>query len=290
MPAAGPSASIGNAQRQPTSATTGGTSWMVTVVSRKPSDVWMRERGADGVRRDALGDEHGELRAVGDDEEAPHQRDGREQPPAGAEGEARCSSAQAPLTAIAMVTSRSRPSRSATRPPHTHPAPPTAMTANDRAVTAEADCARQRRRCPAAGARGRAREQEGGDPGPERVQLGHVAEVAARREPPAPVAHHGGDEAPRERARGERIRPVAIAEPARARAASTARGARRRARRRAMPAPGMACTRYGVALPMVSAPTTVPTARPRRARNQVAAIFMAGRIDAGEAEAGEEAR
>src|SRR5689334_2600407 len=37
-----------------------------------------RERGADGVRRDALGDEHGELRAVGDDEESPREGDGDE--------------------------------------------------------------------------------------------------------------------------------------------------------------------------------------------------------------------
>ena len=43
-----------------------------------------------------------------------------------------------------------------------------------------------------------------------------------------------------------------------------------------MPAPGIACTRYGSALPTVSAPTMVPTASPRRARNQVAIIFIAG--------------
>ena len=42
------------------------------------------------------------------------------------------------------------------------------------------------------------------------------------------------------------------------------------------PAFGMACTRYGVAFPTVSAPTTVPIASPRRARNQVDAIFIAG--------------
>src|ERR1035437_2511452 len=42
------------------------------------------------------------------------------------------------------------------------------------------------------------------------------------------------------------------------------------------PAPGNACTRYGPAFPTVSAPTTVPTASPHRARNQVAAIFIAG--------------
>src|SRR5690349_22194391 len=33
-------------------------------------------------------------------------------------------------------------------------------------------------------------------------------------------------------------------------------------------APGNACTRYGVAFPIVSAPTIVPTAKPRRALNQ----------------------
>ena len=41
-------------------------------------------------------------------------------------------------------------------------------------------------------------------------------------------------------------------------------------------APSTACTRYGVALPIVSAPTTVPIASPRDERNQVAIIFMAG--------------
>src|SRR5919206_3234324 len=44
----------------------------------------------------------------------------------------------------------------------------------------------------------------------------------------------------------------------------------------ATPAPGSAWTRYGPALPTVRAPTTVPTASPRRARNQVATIFIAG--------------
>src|SRR5436190_18268901 len=42
------------------------------------------------------------------------------------------------------------------------------------------------------------------------------------------------------------------------------------------PAVGNACTRYGVAFPTVSAPTIVPTARPRLALNQVAIIFIAG--------------
>src|SRR5256714_12819743 len=44
----------------------------------------------------------------------------------------------------------------------------------------------------------------------------------------------------------------------------------------ATPAPGNACTKYGVALPTVSAPTMVPTASPRRALNHVAIIFIAG--------------
>src|SRR5258705_5716177 len=42
------------------------------------------------------------------------------------------------------------------------------------------------------------------------------------------------------------------------------------------PVPGNACTRYGVALPTVRAPTIVPTARPRRALNHVEIIFIAG--------------
>ena len=43
------------------------------------------------------------------------------------------------------------------------------------------------------------------------------------------------------------------------------------------PAFGMACTKYGVALPTVSAPTTVPIASPRLAQgNHVEAIFIAG--------------
>ena len=55
----------------------------------------------------------------------------------------------------------------------------------------------------------------------------------------------------------------------------------------AIPAPGMACTRYGVALPTVSAPTIVPTASPRRARNQVAIIFIAGGYTPARKNAGE---
>src|SRR6266571_1476403 len=38
--------------------------------------------------------------------------------------------AQLPLTAMARITSRSCPIRSATQPPHTHPNPPTAMAPN----------------------------------------------------------------------------------------------------------------------------------------------------------------
>jgi len=40
------------------------------------------------------------------------------------------SSAHVPLAAIAIVTSHSRPRRSATMPPHTHPAPPMAIARN----------------------------------------------------------------------------------------------------------------------------------------------------------------
>src|SRR5439155_212017 len=40
--------------------------------------------------------------------------------------------------------------------------------------------------------------------------------------------------------------------------------------------PASACARYGTALPTVSAPTTVPIARPRSEENHVAIIFMAG--------------
>src|SRR5439155_1665840 len=46
--------------------------------------------------------------------------------------------AQLPLTAMARITSRSCPIRSATQPPHTHPKPPTAMAPNaSRPSTAE---------------------------------------------------------------------------------------------------------------------------------------------------------
>src|SRR5258708_34020214 len=40
MPSAGPSARTGNAYLQPAASATTGTSWMVTVVRRKPTDVW----------------------------------------------------------------------------------------------------------------------------------------------------------------------------------------------------------------------------------------------------------
>src|SRR5215216_6335088 len=51
------------------------------------------------------------------------------------------STAQAPLAAIATVTSHSRPRLSPTRPPHTQPAPPIAIAAN---VTAEATMSREK--------------------------------------------------------------------------------------------------------------------------------------------------
>src|SRR2546425_1135725 len=91
--------------------------------------------------------------------------------------------AQLPLTAMARITSRSCPIRSATQPPHTHPNPPTAMAPN------------------------------------------------ASRPSTAP----------------EGTTP-----------------------------PARACARYGTAFPTVSAPTTVPIARPRPEENHVAIIFMAG--------------
>ena len=40
MPAAGPSARIGKAQRQPAASWISGTSWIVASVNRKPSEVW----------------------------------------------------------------------------------------------------------------------------------------------------------------------------------------------------------------------------------------------------------
>ncbi len=44
----------------------------------------------------------------------------------------------------------------------------------------------------------------------------------------------------------------------------------------AAPSPSTPSSRYGVAFPIVRAPTIVPMARPRPSRNQVAAIFIAG--------------
>jgi hypothetical protein len=40
IPSAGPSASTGKAHCHPATATIAGTAWMVTMVSRKPSEVW----------------------------------------------------------------------------------------------------------------------------------------------------------------------------------------------------------------------------------------------------------
>ena len=52
-------------------------------------------------------------------------------------------SAQLPLAARAIVTSRSRPARSATSPPHTQPSPPTAMVPKAARETAAGEAVRR---------------------------------------------------------------------------------------------------------------------------------------------------
>src|SRR5687768_4449174 len=136
MPAIGPSASTGNAHAQPSDSTTGGTSCMVSVVSRNPSDVWIMSAvptACDGTLS--------VTRTLNCAESATTKK-----PQASATG---ASSHQlrpnvspikrehAPLAASARMTNRSRPMRSATRPPQTHPMPPTAIVAKESKETKE---------------------------------------------------------------------------------------------------------------------------------------------------------
>src|SRR5687767_2759900 len=127
MPRAGPRASMGKAQAQPTAATTGGTSWMVIVVRRKPNEVCTVSAvpTAWGGTLSVTSTENCALSATTKKPQrsATGARSQRERPKVSPTRRA-----QAPLAAMARVTSRSRPTRSATSPPQTHPTPPTAIT------------------------------------------------------------------------------------------------------------------------------------------------------------------
>jgi hypothetical protein len=126
-----------NAHRQPTDAASAGTSWMVTAVSAKPSDVCSVSAvpTASGGTLSVTSTLNCALSAITKNPQA------SESGTTSQSDRAKASPmpiAHAPLRVMATVTSHARPRRSATRPPHTHPAPPTASAANATALAARA--------------------------------------------------------------------------------------------------------------------------------------------------------
>src|SRR5215208_908246 len=172
------------------------------------------------------------------------------------------STAQAPLAAIATVTSHSRPRLSPTSPPHTQPGPPIAIAAN---VTAEATVSRD-------------------------IPLGapDTATLAATKAGIQVHALYSSNMCPRYPAvaRRQRLSRTTTATslqengrfgkgygPSRYAVATSAAASNAAAldvrTTGVTPTPGSAWTKYGPAFPTVRAPTIVPTARPRRAWNHV---------------------
>ena len=158
------------------------------------------------MQRHALGNHHGELRAVGDDEEPPHECDRRKQPERPTEREADQQRADA-----------------ADRHGDIHEPRPSAAVGHEAAPQAShathGECGEGQHRRRRAGASsgisgGRdARRHEHGQPRPRRVQLPHVAQIAAHGEAPATLAHHIADETPGERPWREGIGAITVDAP-----------------------------------------------------------------------------
>ena len=112
MPQAGPRARTGKAQRQPKAAAIGGTSWIEAMVRRKPAEVCTVSAvptacgGTDSVTS-ALN------WALSATTKKPQTQASAATAGRGAPKRAPIASAQVPLAARAIVTSRSRPARSA---------------------------------------------------------------------------------------------------------------------------------------------------------------------------------
>ena len=156
-----------------------------------------------------------------------------------------------------------RPRRSAKRPATRIPTAPLPMTMNDPTSAS--------RRSP----RAMLARSITGDPRPHRVQLPHVAEVAEVRQPHGAVAHDVGGLCEIERLIRQRERTVADERERRSSRRATASTEATATLMRQFCDP-IALTRYGDALPSVSAPTSTPRAKPRPSRNQVAMIFIPG--------------
>ena len=252
MPATGPSASIGNAHRHPTTPTTGGTSWMDTIVSKKPSDVCTVS-----AVPTACGGTASVTSVLNCAESAitknPHvQRERRQQPERMAERGRHQNGARA--------AQRHRDHHEALTPARVRlEAAPHASEPADR-DRAERDQRREfgRHRSLLGD---ETRSDEGRDPRPERVQLEHVSEIAACREAPLAPRRKPSPRGSTKTvaARTDTVRPYSRVPTSNAATIAQAEAVSTTA---AGPAFGIACTRYGVALPTVSAPTTVPIARP----------------------------
>src|SRR3954467_12081931 len=120
MPSTGPAACAEKAQRQPTIAANGGTSWIETIVRRKPSEgcTGSAVPTACGGTLSVTSTENCALSAMTKNPQrrATGARSQRLRPKVSP-----MTMAQAPLTAIASVTSHSRPLRSAAGPPPPRP-------------------------------------------------------------------------------------------------------------------------------------------------------------------------
>ena len=258
-----------NTHCQPIACAAIGSSRIDAIVSRKPAQVWMRQRGADVVARAVLGDQRRELRGVGDDRDAPDDREEIEQRRRRVEDRSRPRAQHTPLTIIAQLATRALPIRSANKPAAADPIAPLPIVAN-----ATADPAGELGVAPPLNAEARRGERR--DPGPDRVELPHVPEIAERREARAAIGEDAADGAPDRSARCSRRtvrrRPqvTTIAPPSSASADADSISVRH-----GIVADAEA-SRCGNADPIVSAPISTPSAAPRRCSNQPAAIFIPG--------------
>ena len=159
------------------------------------------------MRRD-FGDQGAELCRIGDDEEAPGPRDRGQQPWRRPETEADEQTASA-------ARRHREIDQALTTDPVGHPSspeatePPRGDRAERQSVAEPSGVAGLARRR----ASGQARRQEDRHPGPHRVQLPHMAEIAADGETRRAMAQHPGREVPREFPPLERIGALAIAAP-----------------------------------------------------------------------------
>ncbi len=179
MPSAGPSAISASVSGQPRAAAAKGTACTVKKVRVKPSAVWKVEQAAHPFGGRRVGDQRRELGGIGHDGCAPGQHQQHHQPDRATEGErggeaGRC-------------TRRHRPFR---HPRLAHPVGGAARGHAEDAAQRDGGKGEKPRRLRRALAE-RGGEGGGGrrtDPGPEGVELPHVAQIARVGEPQPPVA------------------------------------------------------------------------------------------------------